>query len=102
MPPGFKIELLRSAAKAEGSWVSMAVDEKGGSTFRRRARSPERGFKKENTWGGLWRATLDAQGQIAQWEKVPVPVGDAMGMLWAFDSLYVSGSGPGRARRSTG
>ena len=52
------------------------------------------GFKKDDAWGGLWRATLDGQGHIAQWDKVPVPIGDAMGMLWAFDSLYISGEGP--------
>lgn len=98
VPEGFKVELLRSAMKAEGSWVSMAIDEKGRLYISPQGTPPEAGFKKENTWGGLWRATLDAQGKIAQWEKIPVPVGDAMGMLWAFDSLYVSGSGPdGRA-----
>jgi putative heme-binding domain-containing protein len=98
VPPGFKIELLRSAAKSEGSWVSMAIDEKGRLYISPQGAPPEAGFKKDNQWGGLWRVTLDAQGHVAQWEKVPVPVGDAMGMLWAFDSLYVSGSGPdGRA-----
>ena len=51
-------------------------------------------MKADDKWGGLYRVTLDAQGQMAQWDQVPVPVGDAMGMLWAFDSLYVSGEGP--------
>lgn len=98
VPPGFKVELLRSAAKSEGSWVSMAVDEKGRLYISPQGTPPEAGFKKESAWGGLWRVTLDVQGHVAQWEKVPVPVGDAMGLLWAFDSLYVSGSGPdGRA-----
>jgi len=55
---------------------------------------------KENSWGGLWRVTLDDKGRIAAWDKVPVPVGDSMGMLWAFNSLYVSGQGPdGQASR---
>ena len=36
----------------------------------------------------------DLPSAITKWEKVPVPVGDSMGMLWAFDSLYVSGNGP--------
>ena len=31
---------------------------------------------------------------IQNFERVQVPVSDAMGMLWAFDSLYVSGNGP--------
>src|SRR5436190_14365549 len=29
VPPGFKVELLRSATEAEGTWVCMAVDDKG-------------------------------------------------------------------------
>jgi len=95
---GFKVELLRSASKDEGSWVSMAVDGKGRLYISPQGAPPEAGFKKDSAWGGLWRATLDAQGHVAAWEKIPVPVGDAMGMLWAFDSLYVSGDGPdGRA-----
>ena len=27
VPPGFKVELLRSATEAEGTWVCMAVDD---------------------------------------------------------------------------
>ncbi len=93
-PPGFKVELLRSAAKNEGSWVSMAIDTKGRLYISPQDAIPESGFKRESKWGGLWRATLDTAGHITAWDKVPVPVGGAMGMLWAFDSLYVSGQGP--------
>jgi putative heme-binding domain-containing protein len=91
---GFKAELLRSATPEEGSWVSMAMDGKGRLYISCQATPPGSGTKATDTWGGLFRVTLDAQGHVAQWEKVPVPVGDAMGMLWAFDSLYVSGNGP--------
>ncbi|EDY21722.1 heme-binding protein [Chthoniobacter flavus Ellin428] len=94
VPPGFKAELLKSASKDEGSWICMAIDSKGRLYISPQGKPPGAGLKKEDTWGGLWRATLDAQGHIAQWDKVPVPVGDGMGMLWAFDSLYVSGDGP--------
>jgi hypothetical protein len=72
----------------------MAVDAKGRLYISPQGAVPGSGFSKTNTWGGLWRVTLDAKGQIAAWDKVPVPVGDSMGMLWAFDSLYVSGQGP--------
>lgn len=72
----------------------MAIDVKGRLYISPQGKPPGAGMKKEDTWGGLWRVTLDAQGHIAQWDKVPAPVGDAMGMLWAFDSLYVSGDGP--------
>ena len=92
--PGFKVELLRSASKEEGSWVSMAVDPQGRLYISCQGKPAGSGFKKDDPWGGLYRVTLDSRGQVAQWEQVPLPVGDAMGMLWAFDSLYVSGEGP--------
>jgi putative heme-binding domain-containing protein len=92
--PGFKVELLKSAAKEDGSWVCMAIDGQGRLYISCQGKPEGSGMKKEDKWGGLFRATLDAQGHIAQWEKVGVPVGDAMGMLWAFNSLYVSGDGP--------
>ena len=97
--PGFKVELLKSASKDEGSWICMGIDDKGRLYISPQGKKIEgTGFKKDDTWGGIWRVTLDAQGHIAQWDKVPVPIGDAMGILWAFDSLYVSGDGPeGRA-----
>ena len=91
---GFRAELLKSATKEEGSWICMAIDGKGRLYISPQGKPPGAGMKKEDAWGGLWRATLDAQGHVAQWDKVPVPIGDAMGMLWAFDSLYVSGEGP--------
>lgn len=94
VPPGFKVELLRSALPREGSWISMAIDDKGRLYISPQGAIPESGFANKNTWGGLWRVTLDEHGQIAKWEKIPVPVGDSMGMLWAFNSLYVSGQGP--------
>jgi putative heme-binding domain-containing protein len=92
--PGFEVELLKSATKEEGSWVSMAVDAKGRLYISTQGKVEGAGMKKDDKWGGLFRATLDGKGQIEKWEKVNVPVGDAMGMLWAFDSLYVSGDGP--------
>ncbi len=38
-----------------------------------------------------WALTIPADWK---WDRVPVPVADCMGMLWAFDSLYLSGDGP--------
>src|SRR5712692_3633333 len=80
---GFKIELLRSAQAGEGSWVSMAVDPKG-----RLFISPQEGV------GNILRVTLTKEGQVEKVEKIDQPVGSAMGMLYAFDSLYVNGKGP--------
>ena len=82
VPDGFKIELLRSAQPEEGSWVSMTVDSKG-----RLIISPQGGEPME-------RLTLDASGHIAKVETIDLPVSGAMGLLYAFDSLYVNGQGP--------
>jgi putative heme-binding domain-containing protein len=81
--PGFKVERLRSAERGEGSWVCMAVDPKG-----RLIISPQEGT------GNMLRVTLNKAGTIERLEKIDVPVGSAMGLLCAFDSLYVSGNGP--------
>ena len=83
--PGFKVELLKSASAREGSWVSMAVDRKGRLYISPQAKAPD---------GGIMRVTLDAAGQVAKTDWLKPDVGAAMGMLWAFDSLYVSGQGP--------
>lgn len=83
LPPGFKVELIHSAEPGEGSWTSMAIDTKGRLIF-----SPQEGT------GNMFRATLTSSGQIEKLEKIESPVGSAMGLLYAFDSLYVSGNGP--------
>jgi putative heme-binding domain-containing protein len=114
VPAGFKVELLREAGPGEGSWISMAIDDAGRLYISSQDKTPESGFTKDSKWGGMWRATLGESAQspkadgggklstehralstsaVTKWERVPIPVGDAMGMLWAFDSLYVSGNG---------
>jgi putative heme-binding domain-containing protein len=80
--PGFKVELIRSSQN-EGSWVSMAIDPKG-----RLIISPQEGR------GNMFRVTLSSAGQVDKMETINLPVGGAMGLLYAFDSLYVSGGGP--------
>src|SRR5207237_10670494 len=81
--PGFKAELLRSAQVGEGSWVSMTTDPKG-----RLIISPQDGV------GNILRVTLTKEGQVDKVEKISQPVGSAMGLLYALDSLYVNGKGP--------
>jgi putative heme-binding domain-containing protein len=81
--PGYRAELIRSAQPGEGSWVSMAIDPKG-----RLIISPQEG--KNN----LLQVTLSKNGQVEKLEKIDQPVGSAMGMLYAFNSLYVNGAGP--------
>ena len=123
VPAGFKVELLREADPGEGSWINMAQDDRGrlylasqAGSFARDGewggiwrvtlknettkdakesgvRSQESGGSKP-TIGAQPGEILNLKSQILNWERVAVPVGDAMGMLWAFDSLYVSGMGP--------
>ncbi|MEQ1861284.1 MAG: heme-binding protein [Chthoniobacteraceae bacterium] len=84
LPPGFKSEIIRRAQPGEGSWVAMAVDDKG-----RLIVSPQKLVSPE--WGGMWRFTLGADGHIAKEEKIAVPVGAAQGMTFAHGALYVNG-----------
>jgi putative heme-binding domain-containing protein len=80
---GFQVELLRSAATNEGSWISMAVDPQG-----RLIISPQQDARP------LLRVTLTKAGHVAKVEPIPAPVRQAMGMCYAHDSLYVNGHGP--------
>ena len=93
VPAGFKAELLHSATPAQGTWVSMAVDGRGRLYVSAQGTQipPEPPFKTDP----VLRITLRGDGGgVERVEPVPLPVGAAMGMLWAFDSLYVSGVGP--------
>jgi putative heme-binding domain-containing protein len=77
---GFKAELLYSVPKEkEGSWVSMCVDPRGRLIV-------------SDQYGPLYRVTPPALGGKAddtKVERLDVPLGEAQGLLWAFDSLYV-------------
>ena len=61
------------------SWVAMTFDGRG-----RLIVSPQEGPLRRLTPGE----------QPMRVETLPAPVGDAQGLLWAFDSLYVNGKGP--------
>jgi putative heme-binding domain-containing protein len=77
---GFKVELLYSVPKAtQGSWVNMTVDPKGRLIV-------------SDQYGKLYRVTPPAIGKKnakIQIEPINVDIGEAQGLLWAFDSLYV-------------
>ena len=81
--PGFKVELLHSATTDEGSWICMAIDNKG-----RLIVSPQ------NDKQPLLRITPARQGEATKIEPIPAPLHQAMGLLYAHDSLYVNGHGP--------
>lgn len=79
-PKGFEVDLLYSVPKdTQGSWVNMTVDPKGRLIV-------------SDQYGALYRVTLPAigaGGQECQVEPIDVAIGEAHGLLWAFDSLYV-------------
>src|SRR5262249_8853072 len=75
-----KVELLYSVPKeTQGSWVSLCADPRG-----RLIASDQN--------GRLYRITPPALGGSAddtRVEQLPVELGEAQGLVWAFDSLYV-------------
>ena len=81
---GFQAELLYSVPKAQGSWVSLCVDGKGR-------------LITSDQYGKLYRITVPeiGSGESAAVEEIPVNLGMAQGLLWAFDSLYVMVNGQG-------
>jgi len=85
VPPGFVVERLYSVPRAsQGSWVALAVD-------------PWGRFYASDQYGGLFRITVPARGEegTAVAEPLPIPLGEAHGLLWAFDSLYAVVAGAG-------
>ena len=80
--PGFKVELLHTSDPAtEGSWINMTKDNKGRLIISGQNKQP------------ILRVTLK-DGQVEKIEKLDLPISEAMGMLYAFDSLYSDGAGP--------
>ncbi len=78
--PGFKVEQIRESQPGEGSWICMTVDPKGRLII-----------AQQGGIGNMLRVMLTEKGTVAAVEKIEQPVGSAMGLLCAFDSLYVNG-----------
>jgi putative heme-binding domain-containing protein len=76
----FKVELLYSVPRAtQGSWVNLCVDPKGR-------------LITSDQYGKLYRVTPPGPGTAVPGlsvEALPVELGEAHGLCWAFDSLYV-------------
>jgi putative heme-binding domain-containing protein len=75
----FKVELLYSVLpKGQGSWVNLCVDPKG------------RLIASDQS-GKLYRIAPPDLGTStgAKVEPIPANIGEAQGLLWAFDSLFV-------------
>ena len=79
-PKGFKVELLYSVPReTQGSWVNMTVDPKGRLIV-------------SDQYGKLYRVTpppIGGKAEAIKVEPIDVAIGEAHGLLWAFDSLYV-------------
>jgi hypothetical protein len=76
---GFQVERLYNVPEdTQGSWVNMAVDPKGRLIV-------------SDQYGKLHRVTLPPLGTIEGLKVEPInaDIGEAQGLLWAFDSLYV-------------
>ncbi|MGB7161449.1 MAG: family 16 glycoside hydrolase, partial [Tepidisphaeraceae bacterium] len=79
--PGFKAELIYSVPKArQGSWVSMCFDDKGRIIASDQSTS-------------LFRVTLAKDGAPLKVEQLKVDIGQAQGLLYHNDSLYVNVNG---------
>ena len=99
VPDDFAIDLIYSVPKGtEGSWVSLTTDDKGR-------------LIASDQYGGLFRIVPGKPGHEDQTtvEPLDVPIGDAQGLLYAYDSLYVvvngkaaEGSGFYRVRDTDG
>jgi putative heme-binding domain-containing protein len=76
--PGFEIELLRSAGKGEGSWVSLEFDPKGRLIIAREDR-------------GLLRLTLAGKDRkVVRVETVNDTLKECRGLLYAHGTLYAN------------
>jgi putative heme-binding domain-containing protein len=81
VPPGFQVEHLFTVPKDKlGSWVSMATDNKG------------RLIVSDQEGKGLCRVTPPTVGSDGETkvEHLDAKISSAQGLLYAFDSLYVS------------
>jgi len=75
--PGFKVELLRSAQRSEGSWIAMTFDPRGRIVIAREDR-------------GLLRLTLSTNGAPARLETINTNLLECRGLLFAYGALYAN------------
>lgn len=76
VPPGFEVELVRSAGEDEDSWVSMTFDPEGRVTL---------GMEKK----GLLRLTLSGSGD-QKVERIDETLEECRGLLYAHGALYAN------------
>jgi putative heme-binding domain-containing protein len=77
VPPGFAIERVYAVPLEEqGSWVCLTFDDRGRAIT-------------SDQFGALYRTDVLAPAEERTAERLQVDLGQAHGLLWAFDSLYV-------------
>jgi putative heme-binding domain-containing protein len=85
--PDFKVEhVLKADPKVHGSWINLGRDHKGRLLLCGQRNQP------------VTRLTLK-DGRIEKEELLKLPVSEIMGILYAFDSLYVNAAGKDSAGR---
>jgi putative heme-binding domain-containing protein len=80
--PGFKVEMVLKAdpsPKVNGSWINLAKDNKGRLLL---------GGQKDQP---ITRVTIGKDGKVESQEPLKLPISEAMGILYAFDGLYING-----------
>lgn len=81
LPEGYELEVLYAPKEHQhGSWVSLA-EAPGGIMY------------ASDQWGDLYQFPIPAIGETldtTQVQPLPLDIGNAQGLLWAFNSLYVS------------
>ncbi len=78
VPEGFEVELVYSVPLEEqGSWVALTLDTAGR-------------LITADQFGSLYRVTLGDGDSVTEVEKLDLPIGHAQGLLYAYDSLYVT------------
>jgi len=81
LPEGFQAELLYSVpGDTQGSWVNMTPDPRGRLIV-------------SDQYGSLYRVTPGTSADDTKVEELAVDIGQAQGLLYAFDSLYVMVNG---------
>lgn len=92
-PSGFEVDLIKTATKEEGSWVSLEFDGKGRLLIGREG-------------PGILRLTLPkSRFGRSDLELINNDLNECRGLLWAYDSLYVNANnskGFYRLRDTTG
>ena len=78
VPEGFEVELVYSVPLEEqGSWVALTPDTAGR-------------LITADQFGSLYRVTLGVGDSVTEVERLDLPIGHAQGLLYAYDSLYVT------------